>query len=135
MSGNQKNTNTLLDELSKVYPSLTQEQKDHLNLALYESITKDVTTIEDNPFTINDFVKLSKKISDMKPIAISIEMSLNGYWKIKNNINCISEEFKKECNTLFGVNMIIVHNDEELKYNQGRIKFSNGDKKIINIHK
>jgi len=115
MSGNQKNTNTLLDELSKVYPSLTQEQKDHLNLALYESITKDVTTIEDNPFTINDFVKLSKKISDMKPIAISIEMSLNGYWKIKNNINCISEEFKKECNTLFGVNMIIVHNDEELK--------------------
>lgn len=96
-------------------------------------------------FSLEQFEKAIEKIKKLPPIVIRIEVFPQGYM----HINYIFKEFifkdteRVEGNKLYnysshpalynGIDIAIVEEDYELKFNQGRLIYNDGSSKIIDI--
>ena len=96
-------------------------------------------------FQIEDFEKVMDKVKKLPPICISLEVYPEGYNAIKDNVidmNMFKEELhnrdKYSDKTEYpcpydDIKIIVVYDNENFKYNQGRFIFNDGSTKIIDI--
>lgn len=98
-------------------------------------------------FQLDNFNKTMEKINKLPPICTELEVYPQGYNAIKDNmidVNILEGELhnrdKLSDSTgyrcpLGGIKIIVVYDNENFKYNQGRFIFNDGSSKIIDIFK
>jgi len=95
-------------------------------------------------FTLENLSKVSDKLNKLPPIATEIKVYKEGADFIKNNIPVLSCNLRKEkinkdtgfSVSIKGINIVLIdYDDSELKVNQGKIMYSDGSNKIIDIYK
>ena len=98
------------------------------------------TNYVNNPFTIEDIMNTCKKTKQLSPVAIEMQVYREGMYVLQENISVIDDFRKEELNKeheflchFDGVKIIVIEKDLELKRNQGKILYSDGSYKIIDI--
>ena len=94
-------------------------------------------------FTLENISETIDKLNKLPPIATEIKVYKEGFYFIKNNVTALDGLRKEEVNkdtgysTCFnGIKIILIdYDDSELKINQGRVIYSDGSNKIIDIYK
>jgi hypothetical protein len=85
------------------------------------------------PITLDDLDKLAEKLNQLPPVANKIEIGTFALKVLLEKIPTIDNtKFKSYPNTMYGL-PIEIYEGYDFKFNQMRVKFSNGESKIIDV--
>lgn len=84
------------------------------------------------PITLDDLDKLTEKLNQLPPVPIEIEIGKIAWLILSNQLNIDIKYDRDKINKLFGVN-IVIYQGNDIKFNQMKVKYNNGDSKVINV--
>jgi hypothetical protein len=117
-----------------------QEQIEDLKMqCLYEKFTQDIlsnaskcTSINSKAFTLDDLTKVIEKLEKLPPVPVSIEIYPIVWELLKSKLNTYIIHDRNKISSLFGINIVLYQGDE-IKFNQMRVKYNNGESKVIDV--
>jgi len=91
------------------------------------------------PFSTKDLKKTMEIIESLPPVAVELQVFIEGYDVIFHNVSKIDELRKEELlktnrKPFFGIKLIVIAQDDKMKTNQGRVIYNDGSSKIISIY-
>jgi len=88
-----------------------------------------------NKFSKKDFEKTIKELKNLKPFVIEIQLFQKAFDLLLKDLNNGEIKNVNLCYMLSSIKVIILNEDLELKENEARFIYNNGDMEIINIIK
>jgi hypothetical protein len=118
------------------YFKTNEEKVDNniLSKIINESVNQipEYTSASSKGFTLEDMYKAMEQLEKLPPVPIEIEIGKIAWLILNNQLNIHMIHDSSKINTLFGINIVFYEGDE-IKFNQMRVKYSNGDSKIIDV--
>jgi hypothetical protein len=100
---------------------------------LLEETINCYSTSSTKAFTLDDFQKAIDNLSQLPPVANKIEIGTFALNVLLEKIPTIDNtKFKELPNTMYGL-PIEIYEGYDLKFNQMRVKYSNGESKVIDV--
>jgi hypothetical protein len=103
-----------------------------------EKLIKDIgntytSSISSKGFTLDDMYKAMEQLEKLPPAPIEIEMNSICFNILCDVFKANKIQSKESINTLYGIKISIVEYSNDYKFNQMKIKYNNGNNKIIDV--
>lgn len=108
--------------------------KDLISKAIFTGKGKfeNCTSISSKGFTLDDIHKAMEQLEKLPPAPVEIEIGKTAWLILANQLNVHMIHDSSKISTLFGVSIVFYEGDE-IKFNQMRVKYNNGDSKVIDV--
>lgn len=109
-------------------------EPDILSKAIYDSMKdcEKCTSMSSKGFTLDDLTKAMEQLEKLLPVPIEIEISRIAWEVLSSKLNIHMIHDSSKINILFGIR-IVLYTGDEIKFNQMKIKYNNGDSKVIDV--
>lgn len=111
--------------------------EDELEDKMFEEILKSIdytnyTSVNSKGFTLEDLNKAMERLEKLPPVPIEIEIGQIAWDILVSQLNIHMVHDSSKISTLFGISIVFYEGDE-IKFNQMRVKYNNGDSKVIDV--
>jgi hypothetical protein len=99
-----------------------------LGLGDYEKCT----SMSSKGFALDDLTKAMEQLEKLPPVPVEMEIGRIAWEVLNSKLNIHMIHDRSKISSLFGINIVLYEGDE-IKFNQMRVKYNNGDSKVIDV--